>query len=433
MPRWIGPDGGVIVALAVDPLNSMNVYAGSWGGGVYKSTDGGNYWFRSSDGLGSLVVNALGIDPQNPDVVYAGTYKGKMYKSVDGGKNWVFSSQGIQEEAIVYSIVVDPVNTNVVYIATRGISTNTDRPWNGVVYKSSDGGASWSPSLYNLGGSSYQDWVYALTIHPDQHEVLFAATHEHGPMRSTNSGRTWQIITDGITNFSTRAIGVQPGTSPGVVYTGVWTKDGVFKSSDGGDTWQLKSSGLSGANIYGMSIDPQSPRTIYLAAYNMGVMKTTSGGNTWFNAGLPSSPVGVVAVNPGNHDVVFAGTSGEGCTPAATRARPGSPARPGSRPARRWGWRLTLRMPVRFMPGRTAAAWPAPRMAAGPGRITPAAWGIVTSIASSASPAAGFCTPSPTITACTAAIWTAPAAGRRQAPTCRMPRCQKAPPRPGMT
>lgn len=60
-------------------------------------------------------------------MLYAGTYKGKLYKTTDGGESWFFSSQGIQDRAIVYSIGIDPQNTQTVYITTRGISNNGDQ------------------------------------------------------------------------------------------------------------------------------------------------------------------------------------------------------------------------------------------------------------------------------------------------------------------
>ncbi len=312
-PAWIGPDGGLIASIAFYPPDPSIVYAGSWGGGVYQSTNGGATWTWKSHGLQNLTIVSLAIDPTNPSIVYAGTYKGKLYKSINAGDSWFFSSQGIQDQAIVYSIGIDPQNAQRVYIATRGVSNNNDRPWNGVIYRSNDGGASWTPKLYNLGGADYQDWAYALTIDLNSPNILFAATHEHGVYKSTNRGDSWQAANDGINNYSTRAIVVGPTAEyANFVYAGVWTKSGVFKSTNLGDSWSLKSNGISGAQIYTMDIDPLQPRNLYAATYNMGVMKSTNAADSWNASGLGQFEIATVRINPLDSRVVFAGTTMDG-------------------------------------------------------------------------------------------------------------------------
>ncbi len=312
-PQWLGPDGGLISAIVIDPIAPQNVYAGSWGGGVYKSVDGGSHWSPINQGLDNLVIVSLAIDPVNPSILYAGTYKGKVYKSANAGATWFFSSQGIQDEAIVYSIGIDPGNTQRVYIATRGISNNGAQPWNGVIYRSDDGGASWVPKLYNLGGVDYQDYTYMLKINPSAHNIIYAATHEHGPVKSSDYGETWNIINDGISNLSTRAIVIDPRNKfKSTVYTGVWEKQGVYKTEDGGNYWELQNGGISGANIYGMAIDFNRPATLFAATYNMGVMKSTDGSNSWSNSGLRNTSVDTIEIDRTNTQTVFSGTAGDG-------------------------------------------------------------------------------------------------------------------------
>jgi photosystem II stability/assembly factor-like uncharacterized protein len=311
-PDWLGPDGGLISAVAFNRQDPAVIYAGSWGGGVYKSVNGGTSWNRASRGLGNLTVVSLAVDPTNPELIYAGTYRDGVWKSSDAGYSWSLASNSIQDEAIVYSIVIDPQNPQRLFAATRGYN-RLDRPWAGVVYRTEDGGASWTISLANLGGADYQDWVYALEINPNRPNIIFGATHEHGPIRSTDYGKSWKVLTNGITNKSTRAIVVDPRPDyTDTVYTGVWTKTGVFKSNDGGGTWELKDVGIAGANIYGMSINPFAPKTIFAATYNMGVMKTTNAANSWAAAGLRSDGIATVRVNPANGQIVYSGTAGNG-------------------------------------------------------------------------------------------------------------------------
>ncbi len=312
-PVWLGPDGGLFAAVAASPQDANRVYAGSWGGGVYRSDDGGLTWRWASQGLGNLTVVSMAADPSNPDIAYAGTYRGGVYKTIDGGSTWSEANQGIQGNAIVYSMVVNPQVPQRVYAATRGLSNNGGQPWAGVTYRSDDGGASWYSVLSNLGGSNYQDWTYMLAISRTSPSTLMAATHEHGIYKTTNAGSGWGAANNGITRFTTRGIGIGPtSASAGTAYTGVWTGEGAFKTTNLGGSWTQKSSGISGANIYGLDIDYANPQKVYLATYNKGVMSTSSGGNSWSNAALSNRPVSTVRVHPGNSALVFAGTAGLG-------------------------------------------------------------------------------------------------------------------------
>ncbi len=85
-----GPDGGSILALAIDPANPAILYAGTDGAGVFKSTDGAGHWNAANTGLTSITVNALAIDPVTPTTLYAGTSAG-VYKSMDGGGHWAIT------------------------------------------------------------------------------------------------------------------------------------------------------------------------------------------------------------------------------------------------------------------------------------------------------------------------------------------------------
>jgi photosystem II stability/assembly factor-like uncharacterized protein len=212
-----------------------------------------------------------------------------------------------QDQAIVYSIAIDPQDTQ--RGTWRPEDTQERNPaWAGSSIND-NGGATWSPSLYDL-GADYQDYVSLKSEAPN---TIFAATHEHGPVRSQDYGETWKVLTTGTSIRSTRAILVDPRPDyADTVYTGVWTKAGVFKSTDGGGNWELKSDGLTGANIYGLAINPFAPKTLYAATFNMGVMKTTNGANSWFGAGPSQAGVATARVSPADGQTVYAGTAGDG-------------------------------------------------------------------------------------------------------------------------
>jgi hypothetical protein len=316
---WLGPDGGRIVGLIIDPSNPSIMYVGSWGAGVFKSIDGGATWAQCNQGLTILQINALAIDPANPSILYAGPYQDKMYKSTDGCQTWKSAGSGsLPNQTIVYAIAVDPQNDNNVYIGTRGIpstGSNNVTNWNGVLFKSTNGGADWSPSLTNIGGSTINDWVYSIAIKPGSPNTVFAASHEHGPYRTTNGGASWASSNNSpAIDGSGRVVRIDP-QNPDTIYYGVWHRVGVYKSTQNGDTntWKEISSGLGEAKIYDLFIDPLQTLTVYAATVNnYGVMKTTSGGSSWFSTGLQFDYIYRLAVNPVSSQTVFAGTSNDG-------------------------------------------------------------------------------------------------------------------------
>ncbi|MFZ0532616.1 MAG: hypothetical protein WAM09_05505 [Anaerolineales bacterium] len=315
---WIGPYGGYIVAVAVDPSNPQVVYAGSFGSGMYKSMDGGLSWQAANQGLTNLYINSLAIDPKQPSTLYAGTYRNQVYKSQDGGNSWTWSGSGMQDQAIVYTIAIDPFMPSTLFAGTRGISNNNNPPWNGVVYKSVDAGYTWTPVLADVGGVDAQDWVYSLAVDPNAHDTIYAATHEHGPYKSSYYGDidTWYTIQNGINNsygLSGRAIIISPDIInwPTLFY-GVWHSDAVYKSPNGGSFWFPSNKDILWTKVYSISLDPTHVDTVYLATFNHGIMKTIDGGLTWQPGGLQEDQIYSLAINPISSANLLAGTDGDG-------------------------------------------------------------------------------------------------------------------------
>ncbi|MEN8173671.1 MAG: hypothetical protein ABFS03_12430, partial [Chloroflexota bacterium] len=310
---WIGPGGGVIADLAVDSINPDIVYAAAWGGGVYKSVDAGRSWQRINSGLGNLNINALEVAPLNSSILYAGAYRGGIYKSVDQGASWFLSDEGIADLAIPYAIEVDPTRTKRIYIATRSGTNPGGAPWGGVVYKSNDGAKTWTPVLTGVGGKTEKDWAYDLEIHARDPQVIYAATHEHGAYRSQDYGGSWSAVNNGITNYSARALAVDPRTPfPGTVYLGVFTRAGLFKSYNGGDSWGLLDNNINDVRIFRAQLDPNNSAKLYLATYDDGILKSSDGGKSWKTLGLRAEITMDLAVNKARPGTILGGTLNNG-------------------------------------------------------------------------------------------------------------------------
>src|SRR5438105_5467047 len=125
----IGPEGGAIAALAIDPMTPGVLYAAA-GGGVFKSTNGGASWSAVNTGLpNSSYVSVLAIDPQTPATLYAGTYRG-IFKSTDGGGSWSAVNTGLPNFSLVQALAIDPQTPATLYAGTMGDG----------VFKSTNGG-----------------------------------------------------------------------------------------------------------------------------------------------------------------------------------------------------------------------------------------------------------------------------------------------------
>ena len=112
-----GPEGGSISALAIDPTTPTTLYAGTQGGGVFKSTNGGASWSAVNTGLVASHVFALVIDPTTPTTLYAGTDVG-VFKSTNGGGSWSAVNTGLTDFAFVSALAIDPMTATTLYAGT---------------------------------------------------------------------------------------------------------------------------------------------------------------------------------------------------------------------------------------------------------------------------------------------------------------------------
>jgi cysteine-rich repeat protein len=337
-----GPEGGDVQALAIDPMTPTTLYAGTPGGGVFKSTNGGGTW--GATGLTNTSVNALAIDPMTPTTLYAGKAYQGVFKSTDGGDTW--GATGLSGTEVL-ALPIDPTTPTTLYAGTGWPS--------GGVYKSTDGGDTW-----NVANSGLSGIVDALAIDPKIPTTLYAGTFD-GVFKSTDGGDSWSAT--GLTNTtstSVRALAIDP-TTPTTLYADAnirsgtpdralhkstdggdtWSatslggadalaidpitpttlyaagavcdaescKGALFKSTDGGDTWTTANTGLT-YWVYTLAIDPRTPTTLYAGTSQGGAFKSTDGAGTWrgVNTGLISTRVYAVAIDPTTPTALYAGT-----------------------------------------------------------------------------------------------------------------------------
>lgn len=154
--RNIGPAGmsGRVTAIDADPVHPEVIYVGSASGGLWKSSNAGQSWNSIWDDQPNASIGAVKVDPSNPDVIWVGTGEGNprnsqsigdgLLRSLDGGRTW--QRMGLEKTKGIHRIVVDPRNSNNVYVAAIGLAygDTEDRG----VYRTQDGGKTWKKVLY---------------------------------------------------------------------------------------------------------------------------------------------------------------------------------------------------------------------------------------------------------------------------------------------
>ena len=302
-PMAAGLKSAQVMTLAVDPVNTTTLYAGTLNG-VFKSTNGGFDWSASNSGLPNPIIPALVIDPRNPATLYAAANGSNssdhgLFKSVDGGATWTALNLNLS----VSTLAIKPDNPQTIY-AGGFDSTGSS------VARSTNGGASWS--IVRIPGNAY---VTALAVDPTDASRVYAGvrlgtdppTPYSGIFKSTDGGASWARLNN-IFDDQIRALAIA-STSPPTIYVG----EGVLsRSTDGGASWTELDNGLAGTGIRSIVIDPTNASTVYLAlsdSLSGGIFKSTDGGDHWAATALRNIGAGVVALDPAHPLKLYAATS----------------------------------------------------------------------------------------------------------------------------
>ena len=305
--RNIGPAfmSGRISDIAVDSTNRSIWYVAAASGGIWKTVNAGTTFTPIFDGYGSYSIGCVSIDPNNRNVIWVGSgennsqrsvgYGDGVYKSLDGGQS--FQRMGLEKSEHIAKILVDPRDSDVVYVASQGPlwAAGGERG----LYKTTNGGRSWERVLHISDNTGITDLVmdprdpdtlYAAAYQRRRHQwVLLDGGPESGIHKSTDGGKTWRAINRGLPGGDKGRIGLAISPmQPDVLYSIVEaTSDagGFFRSVDRGETWSRQSGYVSSSPQYYQEIvaDPKILDRVY--SLDTMLMVSDDGGKTFRAAG----------------------------------------------------------------------------------------------------------------------------------------------------
>lgn len=333
--RQIGPAvmSGRISDMENHPTDPMILYAGSAGGGVWKSNDAGTTFYPIFDDHAQS-IGAVELDPNDPDnTIYVGTGEpwprnsvsigDGLYKSNDGGNNW--KRIGLENSERIANIIVNPENSNEIYVAVLGAlwSDSNERG----VYKSNDGGETWENILFLNNSTGCAD----LAMDPSNPKILYASMWEFrrtawsfnsggdnsALYKSIDGGENWNKIHNGFPQgkLGRLAIGVSK-SNPNTLYTVIESEKnedkGLYKSTDGGENWVQKNNdfGITVRPFYfsRIVVDPKDENIVVKAGLYGSISK--DGGETFENLGNMHADIHDMVFDINNSDIMYVGTDG---------------------------------------------------------------------------------------------------------------------------
>lgn len=299
--------GGRITCMAVSPTNTNVILIGTPGAGMYKTTNGGATWTPVFDNKPFLYIGAIAYDPNNSNIVYAGTgdpdvpftvFIGDgIYKSTDGGNTW--TNMGLTNVKIINKIVVNPSNSQEIYVAALGNPIIPDN--NRGIYKSTNGGTSWTQSLF----INNQTGVTDIELNPSNPQILYATSYtcirnatvnirysnDARVYKTTNGGSNWNILGGGLPNYKVNRYSIcMSAQDPNKLYVAVsdslYSMHKVLVTTNAGVNWtDMGNNGINtnygnfGWYFSAIEVSPTNDNEVYIAGIEL--FKSWDGGANW--------------------------------------------------------------------------------------------------------------------------------------------------------
>jgi hypothetical protein len=284
----IGYTHADIHALEINPLNNY-LYCGS-DGGIFYSTNFGDDWIDLSPGLANTQWYRIAGYAPDPDLIIGGSQDNGTNKYTGSATmTQIFGDDGMDCQ-------IDPSDPNILYICRQG----------GGLHKSTDGGNTFN-SIQPTGSTG--SWVTPFVLDPSNSNIIYAGYDD--VYKSTDGGGSW--TNTGVDGRGVLAIGTD---NPNRIYAGLDTF--FWRSGDGAATWTSKSAGLPPNNLSGIAVNPDNSLEVYvsIAGFSDGkkVYRSTDAGDTWTNysGGLPNVAIHCLAFEDNNGTpggAIYAGTS----------------------------------------------------------------------------------------------------------------------------
>jgi len=300
---WAGLYSEGVSYLALDPQDPQRFWI-AVSEGVRLSTNGGKDWDTRSNGLPTdTQVTHLAVHPTNPEIVFAGTFSGRVFKTTDEGHTWFPSEDGLPD-LFSYNetraLAIHPFLPDVL-LFSRQHSYEISH------YRSSDGGLTWTPMHANPLGDGLSDGFIS-DLHFSTHvsgTVFASMMGEAAGIVSYDGGITWQPVCaaadDGMYSIGVNLVNDE------VEYLGGWT-NGVYRVAHDTQTAELATQGISALTVADIAAAPSRPETVYLAVERPGVYKSDDAGYHWLLLNLPSQFAYAVTVAPQNPNLMYAGS-----------------------------------------------------------------------------------------------------------------------------
>ena len=329
--RAIGPAimGGRIEAIDAVASDPRVIYIGAASGGVWKSINSGTSFKPVFDKY-SQSIGAIAVDQAHPDTVWVGTGESDtrnsvsvgtgIYKTTDAGDNW--QMMGLEKSERISRIAIDPKNSDTVFVAVPGHlwDSSEDRG----VFKTTDGGKTWTKALYVNPDTGCSDVV----IDPQNPQNVYASMWQFrrkpyfftsggpgsGIYKSSDGGKTWKKITKGLPSGDLGRIALAIAASkPNILYANVESKQtGLYRSDDSGESWNFvnRSFNVEIRPFYfsHLAVDPKDPNRLYKPGFFLSA--SSDGGQSFGQFGNVHPDEHAIWVDPNNSLHLLIGTDG---------------------------------------------------------------------------------------------------------------------------